>query len=56
MKIEEMNNILTWMSFGQTMKCVIFFDDSNKNVIILFDVMLTFENEIHLNVGRKSEN
>ena len=54
MKI-EVNNILTWMSFGQTMKCVIFFDDSNKNVI-LFDVMLTFENEIHLNVGRKSEN
>ena len=22
----------------------------------MFDVMLTFENEIHLNVGRKSEN
>lgn len=56
MKI-EVNNILTWMSFGQTMKCVIFYlnDDSNKNSI-LFDVMLTFENEIHLNVGRKSEN
>ena len=23
---------------------------------LMFDVMLTFENEIHLNVGRKSEN
>ena len=55
MKI-EVNNILTSMSFGHTMKCVIFYLNDSTKKAILFDVMLTFENEIHLNVGRKSEN